>query len=224
MSRITDYHLPAEEVPCPQSKFMRVIWDLPEDAIYEVHAYENPVKFDKAIPSSFSQTDRDEHMVHVLSKTKHKTKKINLLNFLSITTFRLQKLILESDLTHHPNLNLFANTHHTFFEIVPSNFNGLNKPKNVHTCHAETVHIGDDANLRAHRRHVMLALPVEKPSDKLYAFLYRLYVHELAHTLANHVRYRPDDHNADFIYCENLLKPLLNVISFEENLRNIIDY
>ena len=39
-------------------------------------------------------------------------------------------------------------------------------------------------------------------------FIKDLIIHELAHTLANHVRYRPDDHKHDFKKAEKLFKKL----------------
>ena len=36
--------------------------------------------------------------------------------------------------------------------------------------------------------------------------LKNLVIHELAHSMANHIQWRPNDHHADFKFAENLIK------------------
>ena len=114
-----------------------------------------------------------------------------------------------------PCRRLFSLTKHVFFELPPNrSFNGVNKPKNVHECvlKAHQVSIGKDTILRAHERFVMIVLPptIEE--------LERLYAHEIAHTFANHVRFRPDDHHGknpwDFPQCERDFKTIVNELNF----------
>jgi hypothetical protein len=82
-------------------------------------------------------------------------------------------------------------------------FDGLNKPKSRYRM-SNIPFIGKDANERALYRDIFLNL--EKTDSELELLL----IHELAHSMANHVRYRPDDHHADFKYCENLIKQCWN--------------
>ena len=55
--------------------------------------------------------------------------------------------------------------------------------------------------------------------------MYNLYCHEIAHTLCNHVRYRPDDHHGDtevdFPYNEKLVQNLSNQLNLLNRLRKI---
>ena len=84
---------------------------------------------------------------------------------------------------------------------IPSGtkFSGLNKPRMRYEDNT-LPNIGKDKKIRAYYRHIFLDL-------KLYnKDLIDLIIHELAHSMANHVTYRPDDHNEDFIWCENIIK------------------
>jgi hypothetical protein len=98
--------------------------------------------------------------------------------------------LLQHGLQHlrkYPNIDIFCTTPHYFTEIHGSAFLGLNKPKEVSFV-KHAVPVGDDGKLRATYRYVMLKLSGDANT------LYKLYVHELAHTLCNHVTYRNDDH------------------------------
>lgn len=77
------------------------------------------------------------------------------------------------------------------------NFNGMNKPKMRHINYNEP-NIGKDLQGRALYRDIFLDLDT-KDLDKLV-------IHELAHTMANHIHFRPNDHGADFKYAEKLIK------------------
>lgn len=77
-------------------------------------------------------------------------------------------------------------------------FDGLNKPKMRYND--KRLHpVGKDGNGRALYRDIFLNL------DKSNKALKNLVIHELAHSLANHIMYRPDDHHADFQWAENLI-------------------
>ena len=83
-----------------------------------------------------------------------------------------------------------------------SDFDGLNKPRL--RCMTYEPEVGPDGSIRADYRDIFLRLtPETKLSD-----LQSLYIHELAHTGANHNRFRIDDHKIDFQTCENILKNL----------------
>jgi hypothetical protein len=77
-------------------------------------------------------------------------------------------------------------------------FDGLNKPK-MRYRDKRLPPVGKDANGRALYRDIFLNL---NKSDKA---LKNLVIHELSHSLANHIMYRPDDHHADFQWAEKLI-------------------
>ena len=104
-------------------------------------------------------------------------------------------------------LDILTKTHHVFVEISPDTmFNGVNYPINVQQ--KDTYPFGTDERLRATTRIVFLKL--RNSDNKLVKkdFLTDLIIHEMAHTLANHVLYRVDDHGDDFIKAEKLFKKL----------------
>lgn len=109
-------------------------------------------------------------------------------------------------------LKLFTETEHVFYELERNtSFDGVNKPKNVHNCKRNNIDIvGKDGSLRAHVRHVMLVL-----EGKDCARLKDLYVHEISHTLANHVLFRINDHGKDFEDCREKFEKVLTEISYE---------
>ncbi len=78
-------------------------------------------------------------------------------------------------------------------------YDGLSKPKMRYNDPNEPS-VGKDGSSRALYRDIFLNLNL---NDKA---LKKLIIHELAHTAANHVYYRPDDHHADFKWAENLIK------------------
>lgn len=81
-------------------------------------------------------------------------------------------------------------------------FEGINKPrKRFNDPYAPSI--GKDGTTRSVWRHMLLQLPKSK---KLTKKLSDLIIHELAHTAANHVNWRPDDHGNDFNLYENILK------------------
>ncbi len=85
-------------------------------------------------------------------------------------------------------------------EIPPGTiFDGLDKPK-LRYIDQNAPFVGKDGQGRALYRDIFLNLNL---SDNA---LLKLVQHELAHTMANHIRYRPDDHGADFKWCEKLIK------------------
>lgn len=80
-------------------------------------------------------------------------------------------------------------------------FDGLNKPK---TRYFDKKHslpkVGKDGSKRALYRDIFLNL--NKNDDDLKS----LVVHELAHSMANHIFYRPNDHHSDFNWAEKMIK------------------
>lgn len=76
-------------------------------------------------------------------------------------------------------------------------FSGLNKPK-MRYIDNTLPSIGKDKKGRAAYRDIFLDLGHPNLTDLL--------IHELSHTMANHIAYRDNDHNSDFIEAEEFIK------------------
>lgn len=101
-------------------------------------------------------------------------------------------------------ISILKKTPHIFLEIAhDTGFLGVNYPLGVQNTDLEPF--GTDGNERAIGRTVFLTIDPEYISDQE---LEKLIIHELSHTLANHVKYRPDDHGKDFIAAEKLFKKI----------------
>jgi hypothetical protein len=109
----------------------------------------------------------------------------------------------------HPKVDLFLDTHletddgsgYLISEIpYGTEFEGLNKPKKRYLSKERVI--GKDKKLRAGYRDIFLKLDdLTTPGG-----IENLVIHELAHTAANHCRWRPDDHGKDFQEVEDLIK------------------
>lgn len=97
-------------------------------------------------------------------------------------------------------LDIHAYGNYTLNEIpTGTRFDGINKPRGRYiTSHGPGI--GADSRIRASRRDIFLNLKKTRRDLDL------LLVHELAHTLANHVTFREDDHHRDFVKCEKFIK------------------
>jgi len=84
-------------------------------------------------------------------------------------------------------------------------FNGLNKPKQRHVNKRAPV-IGKDKYLRSKYRHLFFKIPSRNQNIENNTEFKDLVVHELAHTAANHQRWRNDDHGYDFNLYESIIK------------------
>ena len=85
-------------------------------------------------------------------------------------------------------------------------FGGLNKPRDL--VKTNKPYIGKDKNLRAKYRTVFLTLRRKDGKFKSNKFIIDLFIHEITHTLCNHVTWRDDDHGEDFIKNEKKLKDI----------------
>ena len=86
-------------------------------------------------------------------------------------------------------------------------FYGLNKPKNVHKTNKPPI--GKDKNLRPSYRVVMLTIRNSNGTVESCTKFLKLLIHELSHTLANHVTWREDDHGKDFKDSESFMWKIL---------------
>ena len=85
-----------------------------------------------------------------------------------------------------------------------TDFNGINKPRELYL--SSDAPLGSDKKHRAKWRHVFLTLRKRNGEFKSFNTIMRLVIHEIAHTMCNHIRWRDDDHNEDFEYYEKLLE------------------
>tara|TARA_B100001094_G_scaffold193577_1_gene187498 strand:- start:780 stop:1325 length:546 start_codon:yes stop_codon:yes gene_type:complete len=108
-----------------------------------------------------------------------------------------------------------------FLEIHPNNyllsemqlgtpFNGLNKPKKVYTSTKENI--GKDGKLRAKYRDVFLTLRNDSGKFNNEKIIMKLVIHEITHTMCNHVTWRNDDHGKDFQHAEKLITSAYNKV------------
>lgn len=89
-------------------------------------------------------------------------------------------------------------------------FNGLNKPRDLYLSNKESV--GKDGRLRANYRHVFLTLRNNRGKFNNYNDIMKLVIHEIAHTMCNHVTWRDDDHGKDFKHAEKIIMDARNKI------------
>jgi hypothetical protein len=163
--------------------------------------------------SYISDIDGSEHFFFILANSSVNS---DVLHFLNEITLKAQ-LYCRSYFFDDINFQVFCTTSHTFYEIPLNNkFNGVNKPKNVHKCLKTNVKVGPDGKHRAHQRYVMLVL-----QNKTKEEIKKLYVHEIAHTLANHVYYRVDDHKEDFVECEKKFLIILDQVGFDRKFSSV---
>jgi hypothetical protein len=103
---------------------------------------------------------------------------------------------------------VFVKTPHTIQEI-PYNgvYEGINKPKCIVSCSNDGLQFRKDNNYRAGVRHIMLSLRTKTGKLRKWEIVKKLLLHELAHTMCNHITYREEgNHEDDFYNSENLLK------------------
>ena len=97
----------------------------------------------------------------------------------------------------HPNKYLLSEMQ------LGTQFNGINKPRNLYLSNKEPV--GKDGKLRANYRHVFLTLRNRNGKFNDINVIMDLVIHEIAHTMCNHVTWRDDDHGKDFQHAEKII-------------------
>lgn len=87
-------------------------------------------------------------------------------------------------------------------------FDGLNVPRSRRVVEkAPNIGIQKDYNLRAGWKDVFLKLYSNQGDPtSINPRMEKLLLHELSHTAANHIRFRPDDHYDDFKTYESILR------------------
>ena len=97
----------------------------------------------------------------------------------------------------HPNNYLLSEMQ------LDTNFYGLNKPKNLYNSNKPPI--GKDKKLRAGYRHVFITLRNAHGKFNDKEKIMKLVIHEISHTMCNHVTWRDDDHGKDFKHAEKLI-------------------
>ena len=104
-------------------------------------------------------------------------------------------------------IQCFCDIHPNNYELsemqIETPFYGLNKPRNVHFTNKPNL--GKDNNLRAANRHVFITLRNSNGNFDKFDKIMKLVIHEIAHTMCNHVRWRDDDHGKDFKHAEKII-------------------
>lgn len=125
---------------------------------------------------------------------------------------QLQNYEIPDDLFKHHWIQEGGVSSKVMYGEIPKGtlFLGLNKPKSRHVNN-KVPNIGKDKQLRSGWRHIFFKIPENGTiyTDKDFK---ELVIHELAHTAANHTRWRNDDHNEDFRMYENIIKDVWDII------------
>ena len=105
---------------------------------------------------------------------------------------------------------IISNTPYVVQEIeYDSGFHGINKPKGIIHSGTTKKHFKLDNDLRATWRLIMLELRESDGSFMPWSSIKTTLLHELAHTMCNHIRYRTSgNHQKDFHDCESVTKEL----------------
>lgn len=140
-------------------------------------------------------------------------KVLKYLNLLELYLYTLKNVMLRNkhlcyDKSCENEAALFIRTPCTLQEIPPgTNFEGINKPKNIVSFRGDGLHFAKDNEYRAGNRHIMLSLRTKSGALRAWSKVKRLFLHEMAHTLCNHITYREaGNHQSDFTKSENFLK------------------
>lgn len=152
--------------------------------------------------------------VYLIRETKNKYKVLEIIDKIYYYIKILKQELAKSwdnqtlDFSCQPGTILLIITPCTIQEMTRNyKFDGLNKPKNiVKLKQFDGLNFKEDSELRAGIRHIMLTI-CEKGKIRPWEKIKKLLLHELAHTMCNHVTYREkDNHLEDFHMYEDFLK------------------
>lgn len=106
----------------------------------------------------------------------------------------------------NPECHVLIHTPHTVQECRHKDFHGINKPKGIIQLHKVEPLFKRDNQYRATNRHIMLTLRTKSGDLKAWSSLKKLLLHELSHTMCNHITYREEEnHEEDFDNCQGFL-------------------
>lgn len=215
-----------------------VKWDFNENVLYktEIEGYTYKTRTNDTYKLKLMYAIRKDTDILVY-RLKQLTR-VNILQFYDLFASKIKKNVKFSQFDYINGINLFIKIHGESSDNLikypifnrkgtsslylisefPKNqrkFSGLNKPK--YRYNSNEIPIGTDKSIRPTYRDVFLDL------DLSYPELRDLIVHELAHTMANHDLFRPDDHGFDFKICEDLIKSISKQFNLYEYTDKIID-
>lgn len=130
----------------------------------------------------------------------------------------------ELEQVDHPYCYLFCRTPHILQEIsYNKGYEGINKPKKI--IHWKNDFFRDQ--YRATERRVMLSLRKKNGTLRNWAPMKKLLLHELSHTMCNHILYyNEENHEDDFDAAERYLKNITirspRIKSIEIDIENLI--
>lgn len=151
------------------------------------------------------------YAVHDRGSNSVKRKTAEYLARVELYTYALKERMARNT---DPGSVLFVVTPHTFQEMPPgTGYEGMNKPKDIVSVPYDGLEFKRDSGVRAGRRHVLLALRGSSGTLRAWSSVKRLLLHELAHTMCNHVVFRDkENHEEDFDAYERLLKKIAKTI------------
>ena len=175
---------------------MPEFWDFDEKINYKVvylnnHEYKVLNIYDNYNESAIL-LDNIRNFINIISKYLYVNKCIYI---------ELVQKHIDCFLLIHPNNYLLSEMQ------LNTQFDGLNKPKDLY--YSDTK-LGPDNYLRARYRDIFLKLRKDNGTFKNFNDIINLVIHEIAHTMCNHVTWRDDNHYNDFKICENILKDVVN--------------
>ena len=157
----------------------------------------------------------DNYKYKVLNIYKNNNDAAIILHQIRLFINKISEYLIHSNYDN-PNLIKYVDC---FLSIHPHNyllsemqlntqFEGLNKPKQLYKCNKYSL--GKDKYLKAKKRDIFLKLRKNNGKFKSYELIIELVIHEITHTMCNHVTWRDDNHHSDFKFSENLLKNVVN--------------
>lgn len=167
---------------------------------------------------NYSIINLNNNKYHVLNKYSDKYIAVQILDYLNyiinLMCIYLQKYYTKYTNTEQIAIKCFLDIHCNKCQLsemqLNTPFDGLNKPRNVYKSNKEKL--GSDKHLRAKYRHVFLTLRNENGSFRHIDSIMNLTLHEIAHTMCNHVTWTDDNHKKDFIKYEKILTNVYNRI------------
>lgn len=193
----------------PGDYYDEIKWDFPENDIpvYWIGKYPYKAQSLKNAQKLHSIRSKINELCHnvIINRKKWENSTSNLSYLNGVTIF----LDLHMESYYDPYtlpqpfydiaLNGLPTSRYLLSEIPKGGIHmGLNKPKMRYIIKSFPK-VGKDGQGRALYRDIFLDL------DKSDRELKNLIIHELAHSMANHIAYRPDDHHQDFKWAEKLI-------------------
>lgn len=171
----------------PGDKYDKFKWDFSEKSLKKAMFNGHLYKVNNLNSGSLEKLYRVRLGINNICEYIHRN-----VNKYSTNELVRQMLLLFLD-THY-----YGKTKYILSELPDDTpFNGINKPRGRY-IDKKAYPIGGDGQLRASYKDVFFNLQSKEFKD--------LVIHELAHTMANHVTWKDNNHYDDFKFCENIIK------------------